>query len=175
MASPLVGCVGGLSREKYFNDSPESVLHLGFLMVFAYSEKIEKALVASLALNKSAKGLFIGMTNCSLWRDGIFEGKTKVIAIASDEPFYDCTDYLKALTATLQEVKTIFKPSALSFYAEKLGYERFLVEWENINPYDARVTEILSEFEDENIKEIVGGSPLIEFPPFFGLSLTKGD
>ena len=44
MASPLVGYVGSLSREKYFQDSPENTFHLGFLMVFAYSEIIEKAL-----------------------------------------------------------------------------------------------------------------------------------
>lgn len=175
MASPLIGIAGGLSREKYFQDRPENTLHLGFLMVFAYSEKLEKAILVSLnyfGIKKAAE-LGLGITNCSIWRNGVFEGKTKIIAIASDEPFYDGDEYLSCLASTLREVKNVYRTAGLSFFAEKLGYERFLLEWENVNFYDARVTEILSEIEDENVKEIVGGSPLIEFPPFFGLSLTK--
>ena len=172
MASPLVGYVGSLSREKYFQDSPENTFHLGFLMVFAHSEIMEKALVASIAFNEAAKGLSVGITFCSLWRGGIFEGRVKVIAIASDDPFYDCTDYLHGLVNALQEIKRIVRPPALSFYAEKFGYNRFSLDWENDNPYDARVTQILSEIEDDGAKDTVGGSPIINFPSFFGLAIT---
>ena len=175
MASPLVGVAGGLSREKYFQNRPENTLHLGFLMVFAYSEKIEKAILVSLNnFGRTKAGeLGLGLTSCSVWRSGVFEGKIKIVVLASNEPFYDCDEYLKCLASTLHEVKDIYRSSGLSFFAEKLGYERFWLDWENVNFYDARVTEILSEIEDEDVKEIVGGSPLIDFPPFFGLSLTK--
>jgi len=172
MASPLVGYVGSLPREKYFQDISESTFHLGFLMVFAFSEKIEKALIASLALTDAGKGLSIGLTFCSLWRGGVYEGKMKVIAIASDEPFYDGTKYLESLVHVLRQIKNVIKPAELSYYAEKFGYNRFSLEAENINHYDVRVTEILSEIEDDGAKDIVGGSPMINFPPFFGFSIT---
>lgn len=172
MASPLVGYVGNLSREKYFQDSPEHTFHLGFLMVFAHSEIIEKALTASIAFNEAAKGLSLGITYCSLWRGGVFEGKVKVVAVASDEPFYDCEEYLYGLAHVLQEIKGIIRPTRLSYFAEKFGYNRFSFDWENENPYDSRITQILSEIEDDEAKEIVGGSPLVDFPPFFGMAVT---
>ena len=172
MASPLVGYVGSLPREKYFQISPENTLHLGFLMVFAYSEIIEKALIASIAFNNLSKELSIGITTCSLWRGGIFEEKVKVIVIASDDPFYDCTGYLEGLLKVLRDIRGVVRPPALSFYAEKFGYNRFSLEWENDNPYDIRVSQILSEIEDNGAKDIVGGSPMVNFPPFFGISIT---
>lgn len=172
MSSLSGGYVGSMAREKYFRIVPDDGFHLGFLMVFAYSEMIEKALVASLALNKSAKGLSIGITSCSMWREGVLEGKTKVIVIVSNDLFYDSSEYLIGLTLTLYETVKIIRPPALSFYAEKFGYNRFSFEWEGINPYDISVTEILSEIENEGAKDIIGGSPVINFPPFLGLTVT---
>ncbi|MBQ7196382.1 MAG: hypothetical protein IJS40_03130 [Synergistaceae bacterium] len=172
LSSPLVGYVGNLSREKFFKETEDNVLNLGFLMVFSFSENIEKALILSLIAIESAKNLQLGVTTCSLWRGGIYEGKTKIVAIASDEPFYDCSEYLKGLVNVLDNVKIALRPSALSYYAEKFGYDRFLRRWEKANPYDVRVTQILSELDTDSAKEIVGGSPMIDFPSFFGLALT---
>ena len=172
MASPLVGYVGSLSREKFFQNSSENTFHLGFLMVFAFSENIEKALITSLAFLDSAKGLGVGLAACSLWRGGVFEGKLKVIAVASDDPFYDCSEYLTGLASVLKEFKRVIRPPELSFYAEKFGYSRFPLKWEGMEPYNIGVTEILSEIEDDGAKDIVGGSPMIDFPPFFGISIT---
>ena len=171
-ASPLMGCVGNLSREKFFRFSSDSILNLGFLMIFGFSEKIEKALAFSLATIKSAKDLNIGVTFCSLWRGGVFEGKMKIIAIASNEPFYDCSDYLEGLDGVLSEVKNFLHTPNISYYAEKFGYDRFLMDCENINPYDLRVSQIVSELQDNGAREIVGGSPKIDFPPFFGLAIA---
>ncbi|MDY6399387.1 MAG: hypothetical protein SPL10_07330 [Synergistales bacterium] len=171
-ASPLMGCVGNLSREKFFRYGSDNILHLGFLMIFGFSEKIENALTFSLATLKSAKGLNIGITFCTFLRGGVFEGKMKVIAIASDEPFYDCSGYLEGLDGVLGEIKKFYRTPNISYYAEKFGYDRFLMDWENINPYDLRINQIMSELQDNGAREIVGGSPKIDFPSFFGLAIA---
>lgn len=175
MSSPSGGYVGSMAREKYFRVTSDDSFHLGFLMVFAYSEMIEKALVASIALNKSAKGLSAGIASCSLWRGGVLEGRTKVIAVVSDDPFYDCTEYLDGLAVTLYEILKIIRPPNLSYYAEKFGYNRFPLEWEDINPYDVLLTQVLSEIESDSAKELIGGSPVINFPPFLGLAVVAAE
>ena len=172
MASPLVGSVGSLPRIKYFQDNSENTLPLGFLMLFAYSETIEKALVASVSLNDAAKELSLGLVFCYIWREGVLEGKVKAIAVASNSPFYDCDEYLHGLVSVLFEIRKIVRPSALSYYAEKLGYNRFSFNWEKDDYYSITTTQILSEIENAEAKEIVGGPPIIEFPPFFGKSIT---
>ena len=170
MASPFIGCVGNLPRENFFRYTPDNVFNLGFLMLLSYSEKIEKALIVSLAFEHE-KNLLAGVSKCSFWRKGVFEGNTKVIAIVSDDPFYDCTEYLKRLTDTLAIVKKSLRASDSSYYAEKFGYDRFFIPWENENPYELRVSQLISEFEYENTKEIVGGSTRIEFPQFLGITI----
>ena len=172
MSSPGDGYVGSMAREKYFNAAPDEAFHLGFLIVFAYSEIIEKALIASIALNKGAKGLSPGIASCSLWRGGVLEERTRVIVVVSDDPFYDCTEYLEGLAVTLYEIIKIVRPPSLAYYAEKFGYSRFSLEWEGLNPYDVSVTQVLSEIENDGAKDIVGGSPVINFPPFLGLAVT---
>lgn len=171
-ASPLTGCIGNLSREKFFHFGSENILNLGFLMIFSFSENIEKALVLSIAVTKSAKDLNIGITSCSLWRGGVFEGRMKVIAIASEEPFYDCSEYLSGLEAVLKSVKDALHKPDISYYAEKFGYDRFLSGWENVNPYDIQVSQILAELDNKEAQEIVGGYSRIDFPPFFGLAIA---
>lgn len=172
MASPLTGCVGNLSRENFFKYGPDNVLNLGFLMTFGYSDMLERAIIASFGLLESSHGLFAGITSCSLWSRGIYEGTAKVIAIASNEPFYDCTEYLKGLAGLLEEAENFTKSEDISYYAEKFGYDRFFMRWENDNPFDLRISEILSEFETDTVKEITGGSSIEEFPPFLGAALN---
>jgi len=172
MASPATGCVGNLSRENFFRYGPDHVLNLGFLMTFGFSEIFEKVIIASLGMLESSRGLFAGITSCSLWSRGIYEGNTKVIAIASDEPFYDCREYLNGLADLLEDTKNIIKAGDISYYAEKFGYDRFFMQWENDNPFDIRISEILSEFETDTTREITGGSSVEEFPPFLGAALS---
>lgn len=171
MASPSTGCVGNLSRENFFKYNPDHVLNLGFLMTFGYSDMLERAIIAAFGLLESSRGLFAGITSCSLWSRGIYEGTTKVIAIASNEPFYDCTEYLGGLAKLLEEAKDFTKAENISYYAEKFGYDRFFMRWENDNPFDLRISEILSEFETDTTREITGGSSVEEFPPFLGAAI----
>ena len=46
------------------------------------------------------------------------------------------------------------------------------MQWENDNPFDIRISEILSEFETDTTREITGGSSVEEFPPFLGAALS---
>ena len=172
MASPQTGCVGNLPRENFFKASPDPVLNLGFIMTLAYSEPLEKAVIASLLLPESGMKLNAGIAGCSLWNRGTLEGIMKVIAIAADEPFFDCAEYVKAFAKLLEEFRTISGNNNLSHYAEKFGYNRFFAFWENDNYRDMAVSQALSNFEFEGTREIVGGPASTDFPPFMGATIN---
>lgn len=172
MASPLTGCVGNLPRENFFRYQPDNFLNLGFLMILGYSEKVEKAVILSMGLGGFKSGLSAGITACSIWNHGIFEGTAKVIAVAGDDPFYDCADYLRLLSRVLDDVNKFTGTQGQSYFAEKFGYDRFFMVWENDNPYDIAASGIISEFELDGTKEIVGGASHEEFPPFMGTALS---
>lgn len=172
MASPLTGCVGNLPRENFFRYQADSSFSLGFLLILGYSEKVERAVILSLGITGPKSGLSAGITACSIWSRGIFKGTTKVIAVAGDDPFYDCTDYLKTLSRVLNDVKNVIGTPGQSYYAEKFGYDRFFMSWENDSPYDISASRVISEFELDGTREIVGGSSTEDFPPFMGASVN---
>ncbi len=172
MASPLTGCVGNLPRENFFRYQPDNTFNLGFLLILGYSEQAEKAVILSLGIAGAKSGLNAGITACSIWSRGIFEGSAKVIAVAGDDPFYDCTAYLKILSAVMDDVKKHIGTPGQSYYAEKFGYDRFFLDWENDNPYDMASSQVISEFEFDSTREIVGGSSKEDFPPFMGASVS---
>ena len=172
MASPQTGCVGNLSRENFFKYSPDMILNLGFIMTLGYSEMLEKAVIASLMLPEAKLKLTAGITACSMWSHGIFEGVTKVIAVAADEPFYDSTDYLKGFAGILEDFGRIIKAGSNAYYAEKFGYDRFFFAWEDDNPIDIAVSKTISEFELDGTKEIAGGGVNEEFPAFMGAAVN---
>ena len=172
MASPAIGCVGNLPRENFFKYSPDSSFNLGFLLVLGYSDIMEKIIIASLALTGASKDLFAGITDCALWSRGIFEGSTRVIAVASYEPFFDGSEYLKQLAEMLTDMKNHTGASDSAYYAELFGYNRFFMQWENDKPSELRTSRMLGEFEFEQTREIVGGSSSQDFPPFMGASVS---
>ena len=172
MASPQTGCVGSLSRENFFKYSPDAALNLGFIMTLGYSDILEKAVIASLITPEAGMKLKAGITACSLWSRGVFEGMTKVIAVAADEPFFDSTDYLTRFAGLLEEYRTILNTGHSSYYAEKFGYDRFFMMWENDSPTDIAVSQAIAEFELDSTREIVGGGSTDEFPPFMGATIN---
>ncbi len=171
MATPDTGCVGNLSRERFFKYVPDRMLNLGFIMTFGFSEIFEKVIIASLGLLKESQGLSAGITSCTFWSRGIYEGSTKVIVIASDDPFYESSDYLRGLSKFLEEASFMTETWNASYYAEKFGYDRFFMKWEGDRPFDIRISELLSEFETETTKELTGGSSVEEFPEFLGMTI----
>ena len=173
MASPSTGCVGNLPRENFFRYQPDGAFNLGFLMILGYSEKVEKAVIVSLKLMMEEKsGLSAGITTCSIWSRGIFEGNAKVIAIAGDDPFFDGSKYLYVFARVLLDVKKYWGTPGQSYYAEKFGYERFFMRWENDSPYDMAASSTIAEFELDTTREIVGGSSREDFPPFMGAAVS---
>ncbi len=172
VASPLIGCVGSLPRENFFKYGAGGSFNLGFFLLLGFSEKLERAVILSLARSKDSKNLFAGIANCSLRSHGIFQGNAKAIAIVSDDPFYDGTEYLNDLAMILYEFKKFTGSSDLAYYAEKFGYDRFSVGWENENPTALKISQIISEFEYNGTKEIVGGSSRADFPQFLGISVA---
>lgn len=172
MASPQTGCVGSLSRENFFKPAPDLVLNLGFIMTMGYSDFLEKAVIASMMLPCVNYKLNAGITRCSMWSRGVLEGMSKVIAVAGDEPFFDCTEYLEGFAKILEDFRMILKQGDSSYYAEKFGYDRFFVRWESDNPHDMALSSALSEFELDGTREVVGNSPTEEFPPFMGAAVS---
>ena len=168
MASPQTGCVGSLSRENYFKYSPDNLINLGFIMTLGYSDMLEKAVISSLILPEAKLKLTAGITACSIWSRGIFEGVTKVIAVAADEPFFDSADYLRGFAGILDEFRKNQGGGRNSYYAEKFGYDRFFMAWENDSPVDISVSRTIAEFEFDGTKEIAGGAATRDFPPFMG-------
>ena len=172
MASPMTGCVGNLSRENFYKFSPDAMLNLGFIMTLGYSDELEKAVIASLMLPEARLKLKAGITACSLWSRGIFEGITKVIAVAAEEPFFDSTDYLRGFADILEKFRIGLKSANNSYYAEKFGYDRFFVRWEEDSPTDLAVSQAIADFEYDGTREIVGGTTSEDFPPFMGAVIS---
>ena len=169
----MTGCVGNLSRENFYKFSPDAVLNLGFIMTLGYSDLLERAVIGSLVLPEARMKLKAGIAACSLWSRGIFEGMTKVIAVAADEPFFDSTGYLKAFAGFLDEMRHAKGSPNSSYYAEKFGYDRFFVQWETDNPTDIAVSQAIADFEYDSTRDIVGGGTTDEFPPFMGATISS--
>ena len=172
MASPQTGCVGNLSRENFYKASPDAIMNLGFIMTLGYSEMLERAVIASMMLPSVNYRLTAGIAGCSIWSHGILEGTTKVIAVAGDEPFFDCTDYLNEFASLLESFRVIAGNGGLSYYAERFGYDRFFVSWEQDSPLELALSRALSDIELEETRGIVGASPVEEFPPFMGAAVS---
>ena len=172
MASPQTGCVGNLPRENFFKASPDPVLNLGFIMTLAYADPLEKAVIASLMQPEARMKLNAGIAGCSLWSRGTLEGMTKVIAVASEDPFFDSTEYLEVFAKILEEFKGFAGAGNLSYYAEKFGYDRFFAVWETDNYRDMAVSQALNDFEFDGTREIVGGAASTDFPPFMGATIN---
>ena len=166
MSTPQTGCVGNLSRENFYKIIPEAAVNLGFILTLGYSDKLERAVIASLLMPEPQMELKAGITACTLWSQGIYEGQTKVIAVVSSEPFYDSREYLKSFADILESISGANKSGRASYYAEKFGYDRFYVRWEKDNPIELSISQAIAEFELEGTQEIVGGPTTEDFPLF---------
>ena len=57
----------------------------------------------------------------------------------------------------------------LAFFAEQFGYRRFCMAYETDDPLQLRISRLLYEMEFAETRQMVGPSPEVSFPPFFGL------
>ena len=61
-----------------------------------------------------------------------------------------------------------FNGTKKSYYAEKFGYDRFFMAWENDNPFDIAITQTIAEFQYDGTKKLAGGAATAQFPNFMG-------
>lgn len=172
MVSPLTGCIGNFTRDNAFRFSQSISLNLGFMIIFGYSSLMEKIIIASLNALDTENKLTAGIVNCSIMERGIFAGSAKAIAIVSDEPFFEPEKFLYGFSLLLTETRKLKHEEYLTFYAEKFGYSRFSFKWEVENQDEINMKNILSEFEFDATKQIIGPSPEISFPPFLGAVIS---
>ena len=103
-------------------------------MILGYSPRMEH-LVGSLLKGPERKMLSAGVAFCSLWNDSILLGSMKVIAVVSEEAFFDEADFLNGFEKLLLEAKG---KDEVPFFAEKFGYRRFCVPYETDDPLQLR-------------------------------------
>ena len=168
MVSPMTGCIGNLSRDNIFRPVSDGALTLGFMALFGYSDYLEHLFCAALPAVDEENELNAGIAKCSLWRDGILTGALQVIAIVSNDPFYNPEKFLEAFGFLLHETLK-FKNEGRTFYAEKFGYK--IWSNENDEPIKNGITGALNSIKTDEARSIVGVSPEIKFPPFLGMTL----
>lgn len=164
MSSPRAGCIGSLVRDNFYRDEPCGFLTLGFLMILGYSLRMER-LVGSLLKGTEREKLSAGVAFCSLWNDGILLGSMKVIAVVSEEAFFDEADFLDGFEKLLLEAKG---KDEVPFFAEKFGYRRFCVPYETDDPLQLSIRQLLYEMEFAETRQMVGPPLESWFPQFLG-------
>lgn len=154
------GNVGTLARQNNIDPGRNVGIEFGFTMVFTYSEFIEHAL---LPLIGRFTGLKAGLTLCGIWSDGVLLDECKVVALVSEDPFFNEPMFLASLQKTFQHFSGRQK-SNISFFAEKFGYRRFSISYETDNITQMRITQALFDLELDFTKEVVGPTPELKLP-----------
>ena len=167
MTSIWSGCVGNLMRDNFYKDSASKNLSLGFMMLLGYSPQMERLLVRKFADQKEIKA---GVAFCSMWNKTLFLDNMKVIILVSDNVLFSEDTFL-ADFESMFENETRVSPS-ISYFAEKFGYRRFYMSYETDDLTQLRISKLLYEMELPETRRMVGPSPEMPFPPFFGISLN---
>lgn len=170
VASPQLGCVGGLMRDNFYRAEPYGLVSFGFMLLLSYSPRMEKLVSALLAAQTGVAG---GIALCSLWEREAMVGRVKAIALVSEDPFFDEKPFLKGFDEVL--VAAAKKRGGVSFFAERFGYWRFSMPHETDDPLQLRISQLLYEMEFPETRQMVGPSPEVPFPPFFGFAIGFGE
>jgi len=110
-----------------------------------------------------------GVAFCSLWNKTLFLENIKVIVVINDSFFFNEEDFLT-------DFESMFKDggvdrSNIPYFAEKFGYRRFCMAYETDDLLQIRISKLLYEMELPETRQMVGPSPEMPFPPFFGINL----
>mgnify|MGYP003591255451 CR=1 FL=1 len=155
------GNVGTMARQNNIDPGRNGGIEFGFTMVFTYSEPMEHAL---LPLMGSFPALKAGLTLCGIWSSGVLIDECKVIALVSEDPFFNETLCFAAMQKSFQHFSGR-KKSNLSFFAEKFGYRRFSISYETDNVTSMQITQALFDFELDFTNEVIGPAPELKLPP----------
>ena len=164
MSSPRMGCIGSLMRDNFYRVEPQGIVGLGFMMILGYSLRMERLISAGLG---GSEDLSAGVAFCSLWNRGVLMENMKVIVLVSEGIFFDEEKFLEDFEAMLAPQDGA---PDLAFFAERFGYRRFCMVYETDDPLQLRISKLLFEMEFAETRQMVGPSPEVSFPPFFGLA-----
>jgi len=167
MTSIWSGCVGSLMRENFYKNGSSNNLNLGFMMLLGYSPQMERLLVRKFSDQKEIKA---GVAFCSLWNKTLFLENMKVIVLVSDNILFSEDAFLTDFESMFENEAR--KSSSISYFAEKFGYRRFCMAYETDDLLQLRISKLLYEMELPETRQMVGPSPEMPFPPFFGISLN---
>lgn len=185
MSSPRGGCSGSLMRDNWDAGS-DGLIRLGFMMILGYSSEMER--MVELVLDGMKEGaeqkedmrgdgengeLSAGVASCSMWHEGLLMGSVKVIVLVSGEPFFEEDGFLEGFDRALSEREcgTDESDADISFFAERFGYRRFPLMYETDDILQMRISRLLYEMEFSETRQMVGPSPEVAFPPFFGVAI----
>jgi len=166
MTSMWSGCVGNLMRDKFYKDSSTNNLSLGFMMLLGYSPQMERLLVRKITDQKEIKA---GVAFCSMWNKTLFLENIKVIVLVSENVLFSEDDFLTDFESMFENEARV--SSSISYFAEKFGYRRFCMSYETDDLTQIRISKLLYEMELPETRQMVGPSPEMPFPPFFGINL----
>jgi hypothetical protein len=171
LSSMFSGCVGSLMRDNFYKEGTLSGLHLGFVMFLGYSAQMEKMLGQKLAGREDVRA---GVAFCSLWNRSLFLENMKIIVVVSSSVLFDEDDFLAEFETMFEDegTKEGRQPSSISYFAEKFGYRRFYMAFETDDITRLRISKLLYEMEFPETRQMVGPSPEMDFPPFFGINLS---
>ena len=166
MTSMWSGCVGNLMRDNFYKASTSKNLSLGFMMLLGYSPQMEQLLERNFTDQKDIKA---GVAFCSMWNKTLFLENMKVIVLVSDNVLFSEDSFLADFESMFENETRL--PSSISYFAEKFGYRRFCMAYETDDLLQLRISKLLYEMELPETRQMVGPSPEMPFPPFFGISL----
>ena len=168
MTSMWSGCVGSLMRDNFYRNDESRGFSLGFMMLLGYSQRMESLLDRKFDDQKDVKA---GVAFCSLWNKTLFLKDMKVIVLVSDSILFSEEDFLAEFEAMFEDEKSA-EGSNISYFAEKFGYRRFCMAYETDDLLQLRISRLLYEMELPETRQMVGPSPEMSFPPFFGINLS---
>ncbi|MDR1874710.1 MAG: hypothetical protein LBQ90_06840 [Synergistaceae bacterium] len=166
MSSMLSGSVGSLMRDNFYRyDRPHSI-NLGFMMLLGYSEEMETLLAHGLSDTDQVRA---GIAFCSLWNRTFLLENMKVIVLISDAILFDEEEFLAAFESMLSSDGA--SQADVAYFAERFGYRRFHMAYETDDPLQLQISRLLYEMEFQETRRMVGPSPEMPFPPFWGMNL----
>jgi len=159
------GNVGTMSRQNIVDPSNNGIVDFGFSMVFAWSAKIEEAILPFLV---EFPGLKAGITICSIWSRDVLIDETKVVLLVNENPFFDEKRFISALAKGFA-LKLDANAQPYAFFAEKFGYRRFSISYETEEVVQMGITQLLFDMELDATREILGPAPELKIPPFMNI------
>jgi hypothetical protein len=155
-------------RDNFYKYDSRSTISLGFMMLLGYSPQMEK-LLGRRFHQREDMDVRAGVAFCSLWNKTLLLENMKVIVVVSDDILFSEEEFLTDFESMFEE-----KGSGccnISYFAEKFGYRRFCMAYETDDLLQLRISKLLYEMELPETRRMVGPSPEMPFPPFFGMSV----